>query len=502
MSQKSKTSSLADKINSLITAVPDNFGSDDEAEETRAQVVDRYEESDNDDQVVTSSIRKQNINLLDEGDERYKGRKVSQKELYEDESSEDAEESSNEIHSEDSEEEEDDENTSEESAHDDEESDEDDDDDSEVDEDNPLRRSRDPSLPFRGMSSANLQGDIERGHAVREQLKMWENILEMRIQLQKCLVTSNQLPQFDVHQQFTADKHFAKSKNETTCKLTRMLQNLLVMQEKLLRNNPETRSLLSRENDEGRREIAEDPMDEEIPSDEDEDVGTDEDKEEDEKSEDEEEKSEEPPTKKLRTLNDYENLLHERHDKFKPFRDSVIQKWNDKTRLASGNTTRGATQPVVKQIEYLLNDKPKLIKRTQLKRSEYEIVGKDSPDDADEDGRRIQEYDPEIYDDDDFYHQLLRELIEQKSADLTDPIQLSKQWIQLQNMRSKMKRKIDTRATKGRRIRYNVHAKLVNFMAPITVDDTWSDLAKNELYNSLFGKIKAAESSICESNRD
>lgn len=110
-----------------------------------------------------------------------------------------------------------------------------------------------------------------------------------------------------------------------------------------------------------------------------------------------------------------------------------------------------------------------------------------------DDGRRTQEYDNEIFDDDDFYHQLLRDLIEYKSSGVTDPIQLGKQWVQLQNMRSKMKRKIDTRATKGRRIRYDVHNKLVNYMAPILHDDSWSDLTKNELYNSLFGKFTPSE---------
>ncbi|XP_015112184.1 protein AATF [Diachasma alloeum] len=492
MSQKSKNSSLAEKINSLITAAPENFGSDDETEETRARVVERYEESDSDDQGLTSSIRKQNIDLLDEVDERYKGKKVSRKDLYGDESSEDAEESSNEKNCEESGEDTDEEDE------DEEEEESEDDEDSEVDEDNPLRRNRAPSIPFKSMSTTNLHGDIEKGHAVREQLKLWEHVLEMRIQLQKCLVTSNQLPQFDAHQQFTVNKQFVKTKTETTSKLTNLLENLLLMQEKLLRNNPETKSLLSKKNDEGEREDEEDPMDEEIPSDTDDETNKDE---EDENSGDEE-KAEEPPKKKRRALREYEGLLHERHSKFKPFRDSVIQKWNDKTRLASGNATKGTAQSVVKQIEFLLNDKPKLIKRTQLKRSEYRIAGKDATEDPDDDGRRTQEYDPEIYDDDDFYHQLLRELIEQKSADITDPIQLSKQWIQLQNMRNKMKRKIDTRATKGRRIRYNVHAKLVNFMAPITADDTWSDLAKNELYNSLFGKIKAVENSRSESNQD
>lgn len=50
-----------------------------------------------------------------------------------------------------------------------------------------------------------------------------------------------------------------------------------------------------------------------------------------------------------------------------------------------------------------------------------------------------------------------------------------------------MKRKIDTRRTKGRKIKFDVHPKLVNFMAPDVVD-RWEEGAINELFSSIFGK--------------
>jgi len=63
--------SLADKINALITTKPD-FGSDEEPEETKAKVVERYDESDASDDKPQriSKIRKQNIDTLDHLDER------------------------------------------------------------------------------------------------------------------------------------------------------------------------------------------------------------------------------------------------------------------------------------------------------------------------------------------------------------------------------------------------------------------------------------------------
>lgn len=64
---------------------------------------------------------------------------------------------------------------------------------------------------------------------------------------------------------------------------------------------------------------------------------------------------------------------------------------------------------------------------------------------------------------------------------------LFRQWLQLQKLRSKMKRKIDTRSTKGRKLRYTVHTKLINFMAP-NDQLSWSEEVKRDIYNSLFGK--------------
>ena len=55
-----------------------------------------------------------------------------------------------------------------------------------------------------------------------------------------------------------------------------------------------------------------------------------------------------------------------------------------------------------------------------------------------------------------------------------------------------MKAKVDTRASKGRKIRYTVHNKMVNFMAPVP-SYSWTDGAKNELFKSLFGQTLQQE---------
>merc|ERR1719491_932213 len=82
------------------------------------------------------------------------------------------------------------------------------------------------------------------------------------------------------------------------------------------------------------------------------------------------------------------------------------------------------------------------------------------------------------------------ELIERKTSSVTDPIALGQQWLQLQKVRSKAKKKVDTRASKGRKTRYDIHAKLVNFMAPTYPGSSLSEEAKTELFSSMFKGAK------------
>ncbi|KAF4247768.1 hypothetical protein CNMCM8980_006991 [Aspergillus fumigatiaffinis] len=103
-----------------------------------------------------------------------------------------------------------------------------------------------------------------------------------------------------------------------------------------------------------------------------------------------------------------------------------------------------------------------------------------------------------VYDDTVFYQSLLRDLVEQRmsSSDAitngldTLHLQLpSRQGIHpITGMRKdKVKRDVDTRASKGRKMRFDVHEKLQNFMAP---EDrgTWTATAREEFFASLLGK--------------
>jgi protein AATF/BFR2 len=102
-----------------------------------------------------------------------------------------------------------------------------------------------------------------------------------------------------------------------------------------------------------------------------------------------------------------------------------------------------------------------------------------------------------VYDDTVFYQSLLRDLVEQRmssSEAMTGGLDNLHQLPSrlpihpITGMRNDKNRKeVDTRASKGRKMRFNVHEKLQNFMAP---EDrgSWTVRARDEFFASLLGK--------------
>lgn len=54
--------------------------------------------------------------------------------------------------------------------------------------------------------------------------------------------------------------------------------------------------------------------------------------------------------------------------------------------------------------------------------------------------------------------------------------------------KAKRKKTVDTKASKGRKLRYHVHEKLQNFMVPIPAQrGAWHEEQIDELFASLLG---------------
>lgn len=162
-------------------------------------------------------------------------------------------------------------------------------------------------------------------------------------------------------------------------------------------------------------------------------------------------------------------LLERKHDRYSSLRTATIEKWCEKTRIGS-MPKKGFTAlelPTAQLIANSLKDKERLIKRTQVDRSNH----------------ANDKSHPEIFNDDDFYHILLKEVISKTEG---------RQWAELQRAKYKVKRRAETKATKGRKIRKDLIPKLVNFMAPIVpVDEAVKqevpERIREELMKSLFG---------------
>jgi protein AATF/BFR2 len=93
--------------------------------------------------------------------------------------------------------------------------------------------------------------------------------------------------------------------------------------------------------------------------------------------------------------------------------------------------------------------------------------------------------DMEIFDDGDYYQQLLKEFIDSRMNESGEMSSRLEQLKQLQKKKSK--KNVDTKASKGRKIRYEIQEKIQNYMAPEPRGD-WHEEMKEELFASLLGQ--------------
>ncbi|KAF7729117.1 hypothetical protein EC973_004885 [Apophysomyces ossiformis] len=467
--------SLADQIADLDTTAPTDYDPEDLVEPFNDNVqLNSEEETQNEIDgrehyvsVGKSSLRKQQF-LLD--DPRYSGKQTNRKDIYSsDEEDEDmVEQEQSDDNSEDEEDvaefnvededEEDEEGTGEDTGMQSQSEDEDlPKEENDIKEE--LRKIEEEERAMISQISKSAQGDVEKGLHVRQQLTLWENFLESRIRIQKVVEIANQLPQYDVWPDYLARQEGIESDIDAAKEEVREIVDDLM----------DLRTSLLGEND----------------------------------AVDFEDKT---WNSRKRYLDD-EDLYVEKlwedisqvNDIFVPYRNSTLEKWSNKVQAASGarltKKFKAFDQNILTQVENMMSDKEKLIKRTQLQRTEYNILGKVEKEEDNEENnesqtkvdRHLSRYDVEIFDDNDFYQQQLRELIESRMVDTDDPMAVGMRWAASKKTESKKKKVVDQKASKGRKLRFEVHEKIQNFMAPIPTGD-WHDEKTDELYSSLLGQ--------------
>ncbi|KAJ2701718.1 rRNA-processing protein bfr2 [Coemansia sp. IMI 203386] len=317
--------------------------------------------------------------------------------------------------------------------------------------------------------SQTAQSDVEKGKHVLNQTRMWEGALDARIRVQKLMTAANELPRADLFSEAAAisseetDEHLDKARESVQLLLDSLIQlrKALIAKNTAIQQPSPTKS--------GSKRPAEDDA-----------IGTE------------------------AVWDEMEQLRNTFHD----YRDESLEKWSNRVQITAniGATKKfkAVNQGIMHQINQTLATRDRLVERTQLKRIEYQIVGEAAPKQDAENSTvvdsHLRDLDTEIFDDTDFYQQLLRELIESRMVDSNDPTAtLGTRWAAVKQQTRTKKRNVDTKASKGRKIRYQVMDKLQNFMPPIPAG-TWHEDMVNELFSSLLGQ--SVPQSILDADMD
>ncbi|GAA5981310.1 hypothetical protein JCM11641_005640 [Rhodosporidiobolus odoratus] len=337
-----------------------------------------------------------------------------------------------------------------------------------------VKVSKDDKAMIKQLKQA-ASADVEKGRDVKKQLAFADSLLSTRIALQKAVQASNSLPTPasapPAPQWFSSTSEVRQEVDELWGELMDVGEELFELRTSLLDIN-ESLSLPPRaapaaESRKRKRMDAEDG---------------------DKVARDE------WLMESLKGLKEVEEL-------YSPYLRTTITKWSDKVLAASGllskskSAFKAVNQNAMAQIDHALStstgERERLVKRTRVRRTEGtatggEVLGRVRV--VGLEGEEKKEVDAECFDDSDWYAQVLRDVVESRMLDLDDATLTSLRSASLYTRRNKKnKKQVDTRASKGRKIRYHVHEKAVNWMIPVEAAH-WHDEQIDELFASLLGR--------------
>lgn len=328
----------------------------------------------------------------------------------------------------------------------------------------------------KAIKSRRLQ-DAEKGRQVRKQLKTFDRILESRIKAQSVLREVNRLPDPALYTSLVTQE---QQDSQGLQSATQLLEQLLDLSEKLfairarltsLNTSDESGEAVSPPSTRKRKRdfdiVLPDDDDEQSPS----------------------------------TLEAWSSI--QKHDQIEatlrdvldystavdPQRREVLDKWSLKvTSAASAATANGANKfqslkavnqtPSIQIDNALSGDgMARLVTRTRTIRGEGEAERKLGSAPA-----AGETQDVEVFDDSDFYSHLLKELIDRRSG--TSELIPAAAVHGLINGKKK-RANVDTKASKGRKLRYDVNEKIVSFMPPMKDRLKWGEAQIERLFRQL-----------------
>lgn len=268
------------------------------------------------------------------------------------------------------------------------------------------------------LASSN-DADITKGRGVRAQMKIYENLLDLRISLQKALTASNSLSEGSVSP-------------ETSNLAKDLIGKVLDIRNKL---------------------------------------GA-------------------PAAPKKRSFEALVEASFEEDQELFKRREVVLGKWSRKVQLSNANSAiqgqkfKSLNQSAAQQVKATLADMSRLVQRTQINRGQVKIGGE------------VPEESKAIFDDTDFYRTLLTDLVDKRMAESSENGLLK---IAAQQKKKKI---VDTKASKGRKLRYTTQDPLVSFDAPRPDVWSWNEDQAEELFSNLLGMKITMDDEEPESEED
>lgn len=318
-----------------------------------------------------------------------------------------------------------------------------------------------------------IQEDAVKGYSIVTQSKFFENIIDVRIKLQKGLSATNQLPLTEA----TWNVHL----NDKSKQLLKKARTLV---QKVANQCVELRCKFQNI----------------------------------EKINQQEHKHDSLKKRKLDVIDKESQLLDQ---ELKQYSSAVLNKWSLKISSSSGKAAlnsskfKALNQPADIQVKNHLADLPRLLKRTRLNRNnivpigfaqDYEagklsLLSVDDGYSENNENRDIpRKYDscknnnqsigflesPYLFDDEDFYRVLLNDLVDKKISNVQQGNGM--QIAIISRSQNKIKKNTDTKASKARKLNYSVQEPLANYETPVSGGFKWSDEQIDELFVGLLGQ--------------
>ncbi|RLV86307.1 Protein BFR2 [Meyerozyma sp. JA9] len=290
--------------------------------------------------------------------------------------------------------------------------------------------------------SQSTTSDALKGYSIDKQQRLFDSIIEARMKIQKSLTNANTLPSKNLPEfMFSSSKY---KMAEDAC--YNLLDSIFTLRSKLSKHDQ---------------------------------IST--------------EKVKNP---KKRKLDEYVKASTKQDAILAKYREVVLNKWSNKIQNSSGSRAlndgkfKAINQSAEQQVANHLLDKERLIKRTKINRSQITPLGyeeepeSDTNDDAEIPKSKSRGEMEQIFDDGDFYRILLNDLVDKKIQTSNPTSGLN---VALASRSAKLKNNVDTRASKGRKLRYHVQDPIANFDAP-RGGWAWNDDQIDEFFASLLGQ--------------